>query len=99
MRLKENYEPARHTPRKVLIHLQDDFHAEIHDLVNQGVLEKVEHSTEWVNSFIIVEKDVSVDNEYTQTPNHKFEKKLRICLDLNEALKCRPTIPNQWMIS
>ena len=45
-RLKENYVPARHAPRKVLIHLQEDFHAEIHDLVKQGVLEKVEHSTE-----------------------------------------------------
>ena len=49
-KLKENYVPARHTPRKVPIHLQDDFHEEINDLVKQGVLEKVEHSTEWVNS-------------------------------------------------
>ena len=70
--LKENYLPARHAPRKVLIHLQDDFHAEIHDLVKQGVLEKVEHSTEWVNSFIIVEND----SESIHTLNHKFKKKL-----------------------
>ena len=42
---------ARHAPRKVPIHLQDDFLQEIYDLVKQGVLEKVEHSTEWVNSF------------------------------------------------
>ena len=85
--------PARHAPRKDLIHLQNDFHAEIHDLVKQGVLEKVEHSTEWVISFIIVKKDVSVDSGNTQTPNHKFRKKLQICLDprdLNEALKCEP---------
>ena len=75
-RLKENYMPARHAPRKVPIYLQDDFHVEIHDLVKQGVLEKVEHSTEWVNSFIIVEKDVSIDSGNTQTPNHKFKKKL-----------------------
>ena len=75
-RLKENYVPARHAPRKVLIHLQDDFHAKIHDLVKQGVLEKVEHSNEWVNSFVIVEKDVSVDSGNTQTPNHKLNKKL-----------------------
>ena len=89
-RLKENYVPARQAPRKVLIHLQDDLHAEIHDLVKQGVLEKVEHSTEWVNSFVIVEKDVSIDSGDTQTTNHKF-KKLRICLDprdLNEDLIC-----------
>ena len=75
-RLKENYVPARHAPRKVPIHLQDEFHAEIHDLVKQGVLEKVEHSTEWVNSFVIVKKDITMDSGDTQTPNHKFKKKL-----------------------
>ena len=75
-RLKENYMPERHASRKVLIHLQDDFHARIHDLVKQGVLEKEEHSTDWVNSFIIVEKDVSIDSGNIQTPNHKFKKKL-----------------------
>ena len=92
-RLKGNYMTARHAPRKVPIHLQDDFHAEIHDLVKQGVLEKVEHSTERVNSFVIVEKDVSIDSGNIQTPNHKFKKKLRICLDpqdLNEALQHEP---------
>ena len=75
-----------------MIHLHDDFHAKIHDLVKQGVLEKVEHSTELVNSFIIVEKDVSIDSGDTQTTNHKFKKKLRICLDprdLNEDLICQ----------
>ena len=75
-RLKENYVPARHVPRKVLIHLQDDFHAKIHNLFKQGILEKVEHSTEWVNSFLIVKKDVSIDSGNTQTPNHNFKKKL-----------------------
>ena len=69
--------PARHTPRKVSIHLQDDFCAAIHDLVKQGVWEKeIEHSNEWVNSFVIVKKDVSADSGNTQTPNHKFKKKL-----------------------
>ena len=53
-KLKENYMLARHAPRKVPIHLQDDCHEEINDLVKQRVLEKVEHSTEWVNSFVIV---------------------------------------------
>ena len=45
-RLKENYVPARHALTKVPTHLQEDFHAEIHNLLKQGVLEKVEHSTE-----------------------------------------------------
>ena len=61
-KLKKNYVPARHAPRKVPIHLQDDFHQEINNLVKQGVLAKVEHSTEWVNSFVIVKIDVSMDN-------------------------------------
>ena len=77
--------PGRHAPRKVPIHLQDDFHEEIHDPVKQGVLEKVEHSTEWVNSFVIVKKDE------TYAPHHQFKKKLQICFDprdLSEALKC-----------
>ena len=92
-RLKENYVPARHAPRKVPIHLQEDFHAEIHNLVKQGVLEKVEHSTKWANSFIIVEKDVSMDSGNSHAPHHKVKKKLRICLDprdLNDALKQEP---------
>ena len=39
-KLKKNYVPARHAPRKAPIYLQDDFHQEINDLVKQGVLEK-----------------------------------------------------------
>ena len=85
--------PARHAPRKFLIHLQDDFHQEINDLVLQGVLEKVEHSTKWVNSFVTVDKDVSMDSGNSHPPHHQIKKKLRICLDtrdLNEALECEP---------
>ena len=68
--------PARHAPRKVPIHLQDDFHKEINDLFKQGVLEKVEHSTEWANSFVIVEKDVSMDSGNSYAPHYQFKKKL-----------------------
>ena len=39
-KLKENYMLATYAPRKVPIHLQDDFHQEINDLVKQGMLEK-----------------------------------------------------------
>ena len=74
--LKENYVPARHALRKVPIHLQEDLHAEIHILLKQGVLEKVEHSTEWVNSFFIVEKDVSMDSGNSHVLHHKVQKKL-----------------------
>ena len=92
-RLKENYVPATHALRKVPIHLQEDFHVEIHNLVKQGVLEKVEHSPEWVNSFVTVEKNVSMDSGNSHAPHHKVKKKQQICLyprDLNDALKCEP---------
>ena len=85
--------PARHAPRKVPIHLQDDFHQEIYGLVKQVVLERVEHSTEWVNSFVIVKKHVSMDSGNYHAPHHQTKKKIWICLDprnLNKALECEP---------
>ena len=85
--LKENVKPARHAPRKVPIHLQDAFHSEIHNLEKLGILEETKDVTEWVNSFVIMEKktpDVS---------NSQSDRKLQICLDprdLNETLEREP---------
>ena len=85
--LKENAKPTRHAPRKVPIHLQDAFHSEIHNLKKLGILEETKDVTEWVNSFVIMEKktpDVS---------NSQSDRKLQICLDprdLNEALEREP---------
>ena len=45
-----------HAPRKVPIHLQDAFHHEIRNLEKLGILEETKDVTEWVNSFVIVEK-------------------------------------------
>ena len=47
--------------------------------------------TEWVNSFVIVEKKIPTDSNSSQ--GHSMNKKLRICLDprdLNEALEREP---------
>ena len=63
-------------------------------LVKQGILVEVKEHTDWVNSYVIVEKDTG--NHHS--PNHTVKKKLRICLDprdlgikrtrdLNEALE------------
>ena len=85
--LKENVKPARHAPRKVPIHLQDAFHREIRNLEKLGILEETKDVTEWVNSFVIMEKktpDVS---------NSQSDRKFQICLDprdLNEALEREP---------
>ena len=61
----------------------------IDSLVSQGILEEVREHTDWVNSYVIVEKDTG----NTHAPNHTVKKKLRICLDprdLNEALEREP---------
>ena len=87
--LKPEHKPARHAPRKVPIHLESAFKEEIVSLVKQGILEEVKEHTDWVNSYVIVEKDTG--NHHS--PNHTVKKKLRICLDprgLNEALEREP---------
>ena len=84
--LKPDYKSARHAPRKVPVHLETAFKEEIDSLVKQGILEEVKEQTDWVNSYVIVEKDTR--NHHS--PSHTVKKKLRICLDprdLNEALE------------
>ena len=84
--LKPEHKPARHAPRKVPIHLEAAFKEEIESLVKLGIQEEVKEHTDWVNSYVIVEKDTG--NHHS--PNHTIKKKLRICLDprdLNEALE------------
>ena len=88
--LKPNAKPARHAQRKVPIHLQDAFHEEIRNLEQLGILEETQDVTEWVNSFVIVEKKLPIDSSNSHSPGHSVSKKLRICLDprdLNEALE------------
>ena len=75
------------------IHLQEAFHEEIRNLEQLGILEETKDCTEWVNSFVIVEKKVPMDSSNTHSPGHTVKKKLRICLDpkdLNEALEREP---------
>ena len=71
------------------VHLETAFKEEIKSLVKQGILEEVKEHTDWVNSYVIVEKDTG--NHHS--PNHTVRKKLRVCLDprdLNEALEREP---------
>ena len=94
--LKENAKPTRHGPRKVPIHLQDAFHKEIRNLEQLGILEETKDVTEWVNSFVIMEKKAPVNPCKIPTNSNSSQghsKKLRICLDprdLNEALEREP---------
>ena len=87
--LKPEHKPARHAPRKVPIHLEAAFKEEIESLVKLGILEEVKEHTDWVNSYVTVEKTTGSHH----SPNHTIKKKLRICLDpwdLNEALEREP---------
>ena len=87
LRLKPDAVPAKHRPRRVPVHLQDAFHEEVERLVKIDVLEKVTEPTEWVNSFVIVEK--VIDSSNAHSPNHVIKKSIRLCIDpkdLNEAL-------------
>ena len=85
--LKPNAKPTRHAPKKVPIHLQDTFHEEIRNL------EETKDVTEWVNSFVIMEKKLPINSSNSHSPGHSMNKKLWICLDprdLNEALEREP---------
>ena len=91
LRLKPDAVPAKHRPRRVPVHLQDAFHEEVERLVEIDVLEKVTEPTEWVNSFVIVEK--VIDSSNAHSPNHVIKKSIRLCIDpkdLNEALEREP---------
>ena len=91
LRLKPDAVPVKHRSRKVPVHLQDAFHEEVERLVKIDVLEKVTEPTEWVNSFVIVEK--VIDSSNAHSPNHVIKKSIRLCIDpkdLNEALEREP---------
>ena len=91
LRLKPDAVPAKHRPRKVPVHLQDAFHEEVEQLVKIDVLEKVTEPTEWLNSFVIVEK--VIDSSNAHSPNHVIKKSIHLCIDpkdLNEALEREP---------
>ena len=74
--LKENAKPARHAPRKVPIHLQDTFHTEIRNLEKLGILEETKDVTEWVNSFVIMEKKTPDASKTPDVSNSQLDRKL-----------------------
>ena len=75
--LKPNAKPTQHGQRKVPTHLQDAFYEEIRNLKALGILEETKDVTEWVNSFVIVEKKLSINSSNSHSPGHTVNKKLR----------------------
>ena len=53
---KEDSVPVVNPPRSVSIHLQDAFRKELERMESLGIISKVTQPTEWVNSFVIVDK-------------------------------------------
>ena len=74
LRLKPDAVPAKHRPRKVPVHLQEAFHEEVECLVKIDVLESVTEPTEWVNSFVVVEK--VIDSLNAHSPHHTIKKSI-----------------------
>ena len=77
LHLKPDAVPVINAPRRIPVALRERFRTELTRMENAGIV----MSTDWVNSFVIVEK--------------RKTKSLRICLDpkaLNDAI-CRPDYP------
>ena len=80
-------------PEPVPLSRQKALHEEVKNLIDQDVLEPSTDHTEWVNSFVIVEKKVIMDTSNSHSPRHTQTRKIRLCLDprdLNEALEREP---------
>ena len=78
--LKEGAQPSIQPTRRIPLSLQSKFKEELDRMENLGVIEKVTHPTDWVNSAVVVEKP---------------DGTLRVCIDphdLNKAIK-RPHHP------
>ena len=67
--------------RKIPIHHEEEANKEMDKLINQKILEKVDHPTEWVNPSMFVKKeggglrlvtDFSALNKYVKRPVHPF---------------------------
>ena len=76
--LKPDYKLARHTPRKVPVHLEAAFKEEIESLVKQGILEEVKEHTDWVHSNIIVEKALEREPHSTGEITTEFLNRERV---------------------
>ncbi|CAB3223790.1 unnamed protein product [Arctia plantaginis] len=75
IQLKDSVKPVVHAPRKIPIPIRDQVKTKLEEMVQQGIIAKVEGPTDWVNSITIVKKQ---------------NGDLRICLDpkeLNLAIK------------
>ncbi|GFR11387.1 reverse transcriptase domain-containing protein [Trichonephila clavata] len=79
IKLKENSVPHIAAPHKVPLSIHNKVKEELNNMLEAGIISKVEEPTEWVSNMVVIDSS----------------KKLRICLDLrplNEAIQ-RPHYP------
>ena len=75
---KQDVTPSKAAPREIPLSVKNKFIAEVKDLQEQGIIEKVIEPTDWVSTPTIVNKPSAKNG-------------IRLCIDsrpLNTALKC-----------
>ena len=75
---EKNAKSARHAPRKGPIHLHDTFHKKNRNLEQLGILEPVKEVTEWINSFVIMDKMVPIDSSNSHLLGQCFQETLNL---------------------
>ena len=76
--MKQDVTPSKAAPREIPLSVKNKFIAEVKDLQEQGIIEKVTEPTKWVRAPTIVNKPSAKNG-------------IRLCMDsrpLNTALKC-----------
>ena len=52
--------PPKHLPcRPVPVHQQDEFKKQLNEMLDAGIIVEVDEATLWINSFVIVETNMS----------------------------------------
>ena len=70
--LRPNNHPIVHALRGSPIHMRDEVNAELDEMISQGIIQKVDEPTDWVNSIVYVRKSSG---------------KVRLCLDPKDVNK------------
>ena len=50
-------------------------------MVKIDVLESVKEQMEWMNSYVIVKKEVEIDTANAHSPHHTIKKNIQLCID------------------
>ena len=67
MEVNPTADPVVHPPRKVPHPLRNQLADTLEDMVKQGVLEKIDGPSDWVNSMVVVQK--KDEKRVLSTPN------------------------------